>query len=179
MKKLFLLRHAIALSAGKQGDKDRKLAPQGEMDAAALGRTMAEKKYQPSYILCSPVTRTQQTLNFLLESIGKTQTDFNNVLYESGAGDILQELQRTDDSYESVLVVGHNPSIHELAALLIDGGSPSLLARLASGGYRPCTLSVLSCNIDSWTALQSRQNELIDYMEPVDYNAPATPARWT
>lgn len=179
MKTLFLLRHASALSSGEEGgDKERKLAPQGEADARALGRAMAHKDYRPDYVLCSSAARTRQTLECALEAPGDVQSDFQDVLYNGSAGDLLYAIRQGGGAADSLLVVGHNPGIHELAALLTGSGPQSLAARLA-GGYRPGTLSVLKCDIESWDALQEGKNELADFLEPPDYNAPANPARWT
>lgn len=172
MKTLYLLRHAHTLPAGPEGDKARKLSPQGEMDARALGRVMAEKQYRPTYILCSPATRTRQTLACVLESLGEIETDFPELIYERSTGDILHAIHGVPGDYSGLLVVAHNPSIHQLAAMLAGSGDDAVLRRLRTEGYSPCTLTVLSCPVESWAEIKPGENELRDFLEAADFNAP-------
>ncbi|GJL86017.1 MAG: hypothetical protein DHS20C02_17920 [Micavibrio sp.] len=178
MKHLYIIRHAQTLPAEGGDDKSRKLTPNGLTDAQALGKLMAHKNYKPDAVLCSPATRTRETLAGILESLGNIQTEFPDDIYNGGAGDLLHHLQQQDDTHKNILLVGHVPGVYELAALLAGTGRASLLAKL-SEGYKPGTLSVLSCPNENWADIQPAQGELIDFQESIDYNAPATPARWT
>src|SRR5262245_23071710 len=116
MKRLFVLRHAETSPAREGGDRERKLTAQGLQDAAALGLAMKANGLIPDFVWCSPVTRTRQTLDQILETLGKIPAEFPKVIYEGGYSELLSMVQGTDDAYEALLVVGHNPSIHQFAA---------------------------------------------------------------
>lgn len=177
-KRLFLLRHAQALPSDGISDEGRKLTPKGKADALALGVLMKKKGYHPDKILCSPAIRTRQTLEGILENLGAIDTLFPKPLYNGGADDLLRAIGQVDDNVKSLLIVAHNPGIHSLAAHLALEQSANLMNKLTAG-YAPGTLTVLDCPCKSWIDLQSGQNPLHDFLEALDYNAPATPARWT
>lgn len=178
MKRLLLLRHAQTMPSDGKGDKERKLTPQGLSDARALGQAMRQKRYQPDQVLCSPATRTRETLDAIMETISTVSTLYLPKIYEGGQDEIMDAIQNTDDETESLLIVAHNPSIHSLAVSLAKEDSPTLMNRLAAG-YKPGTLTVLNCPCEKWIDLRPGRNALIDFLEPLDYNAPSTPARWT
>jgi phosphohistidine phosphatase len=76
----------------------------------------------------------------------------------------MRRLQRLDETASSVVVVGHNPGLHELALLLADPQSPQYPA-LAAGKFP--TLARASFAIDGdWAALDRRRHRLTDYVTP-------------
>lgn len=179
MKRLYLLRHAQAMSSSASGDRGRKLSPQGLADAEALGRMMARKNYRPDIVLCSPATRTTETWEQAALALGPVKTLQPAALYNASRDVFLEELEGLGDTVFSALIVAHNPGIHDFAARLSsEDSASSLMARLMEG-FRPATLAVLDCPIQSWLDLADEQNRLIDLQDPMDYNAPDGPARWT
>lgn len=179
-KYLYLLRHALAIPAAesKCEDIDRVLAPRGHEDARILAGLMKRKGYIPEYALCSPSVRTKQTLDPIEEIIDLSGKSSPKLLYSGPTGKLLEALQGVSPSYDHVILVGHNPDIWDLARLLCGSGGASLRQRL-NESYKPGALSVFTFAGDDWAALQPGALELADFMEPVDYNAPSTPARWT
>ncbi len=163
MKRLFILRHAETAPASEGGDRERKLTPQGLEDARMLGERMKAENYIPDFILCSPVTRTRQTLDAVLASIGKIQTEFEKTIYEGGYGEILSLVQGVDDSCMTLLLIGHNPAIHQFAASLAPEEG-EFISRLAFG-YAPATLTVLDVPRASWADLQPGENKILDLIE--------------
>lgn len=177
MKRLYLLRHAQANPSSDTGDKGRKLSPKGLDDAEKLGRMMVKKSYKPYVVLCSPSIRTRQTW----EHIGLVGMEdrFPERLYNAGSAAFLEELEELDDDVASVLLIAHNPGIHDFAARLASEDSPqTLMARLMEG-FKPGALAVLDCPVESWLDIREEANKLVDFMDPMDYNAPVGPARWT
>jgi len=117
MKRLYILRHAKAASPENTQDFDRPLAQQGLEDAAALGKLIAKQSYMPDNVLCSTAKRTRETLDaFALPA--STKIAHHEKMYDASAADLLEIIQSTDDSAQSILLVGHNPAIHELALRL-------------------------------------------------------------
>lgn len=176
-KRLFLLRHAMALSQASDGDSSRALAPKGIEDAQALGRMMAHKGYVPDVVLCSSAVRTRQTLAGAFPDLDMAKVQFIDILYNGSVGDYLYEIQKIDDVHQNILMIAHNPCIYELVILLAAQGSDSVMQRL-SEGYNPASLSVIHCACGKWADIQPAVNELDSLSNPMDYNAPARPTRW-
>ena len=180
MKQILILRHAQAASAKGGDDRARTLTPVGKEDAKALGMAMHRKGLRPDIVLCSSAQRTKETLEGVLAAFEDEDIPVRYLdrIYGSATGDLFALVQNLEEDYDTALIVGHAPAIYELAVLLSGQGAPSLLNRL-SGGYKPGTLSVVAARSETWNVLQPAENELTALLEPLDYNAPATPARWT
>jgi phosphohistidine phosphatase len=163
MKRLMILRHAHTEPASESGDRERKLTPKGLDNARTLGETMTAKNYVPDFILCSPVTRTRQTLDQIAATLGKIQTEFQKVIYEGGYDEILSLVRGVDNSCAALLVVGHNPAIHQFAASMAREDHD--LMNSLSSGYAPATLTVLDVPRASWADLQPGENAIIDLIE--------------
>lgn len=142
-RRLVLLRHAKADSPIGIPDEDRPLSARGRADAAAAGAWLAGQQ-PPALVLCSPARRTRQTWH---EVAGKLpavpQARYERLLYAGDMSDALALIQQVDDAVDSLLVVGHNPTLSQLAySLDPDGG-------LDSDGLRTCGVAVHSVD-GSW-----------------------------
>lgn len=176
MKRLYILRHAKASSEDGLRDFDRPLAAQGLTEADALGKLMVQKSYNPSLVLCSGALRTRQTYESL--RIASQNVEYSDTFYEASAGQILEAIQDSDNKHDSIMVVGHNPAVHELALRLSSEDSAlSLLQRLLQS-CKPGTMIVLDCPCTQWNDIQLAQNSLVDLQESLDYNAESRPTRW-
>ncbi len=151
MKRLYVLRHAQTVPFSSQGDKERALLPIGHEQASALGIAMKEKGYVPDYVLCSPARRTRETFNGLLKALGDVPAVFPEDLYNASVAVHLTRLSEVNERYQSVLVIAHNPGIHELAMRFADDGPqvPQI-----SSGYPPATLSVLDLDCTVWAEIE-------------------------
>ena len=123
MRELILLRHAHAepASAG-QADLDRPLSPEGLAEAEAAGRWLAEHKLVPDCVLCSPSRRTRETLEAVLATVGYVDQRLDERIYDATPGtlaEVVDEHRQTD----RLLLVGHNPGLEHLAALMHSGQS--------------------------------------------------------
>ena len=117
MRQLVLLRHAKAVPAG-DGDDDfaRALADSGRTDAALVARALAEAGAAPTIALVSDARRTRETWDMAQPSFPKTEVRFLRSLYLCAAEILMAEAERT--AAANVLVVAHNPGVHELASRL-------------------------------------------------------------
>lgn len=163
MKQIYCLRHAHALNADGQSDKERRLSAQGVADAAALGRVMHARGYVPDLVLCSSAVRTRMTLEAVSEAFADALVvRFEDILYSGSLGDYLALVQAVAEDYSRVLVVGHNPIIHALAVnLAAEEGSSHFLSDIMSR-YAPCTLSVFDVAADHWGDASPYANALVD-----------------
>jgi len=143
MRQLILLRHAHAEPAAPgQADLDRPLSPEGLAEAEAAGRWLAEHRLVPDCVLCSPSRRTRETLEAVLGEIGYVDQRLEDGIYEATPG-ALAALADAHRETERLLLVGHNPGLERLAALMHSG---------QSGDYRgmpPGGIVVLSLPVDA------------------------------
>lgn len=123
MRTLILLRHAHAEPAAMgQADVDRPLSPEGLAEAEAAGRWLAEHGLVPDRVLCSPARRTRETLEAVLGIVGFVEQRLEAGIYEATPG-ALAALADAHREVERLLLVGHNPGLERLLALLHSGQS--------------------------------------------------------
>jgi phosphohistidine phosphatase SixA len=123
MRELILLRHAHAVSAlPGQADLDRPLSPEGLAEAEAAGRWLAEHGLVPDCALCSPARRTRETLEAVLGVVGYVDQRLEPSIYEATPGALIALADAHCDT-ERLLVIGHNPGLEQLVALLHSGQS--------------------------------------------------------
>ena len=123
MHELILLRHAHAANAQSgQADSDRPLSLTGEAEADAAGAWLKSHAAHPLRVLCSPSVRTRQTAERVLAQIDYADTRYEPAIYEATAGGLMTLLDAHREPGQ-VLLVGHNPGIETLVALLATGQS--------------------------------------------------------
>ena len=133
MKQLHLLRHAkSSWDDPDLADHERPLAPRGEKAVLRIAEHLHEARIVPELVLCSTALRARQTLAALLPVLsGDVEIRLEDALYGAGVDDVLARLREVDDAVASVLVVGHNPTLHELALALT--GRADALDRFPTG----------------------------------------------
>ncbi len=123
MRELILLRHAHAEPASPgQADLDRPLSPEGLAEAEAAGRWLVEQKLVPDCVLCSPSRRTRETMEAVLAAVGYIDQRLDHRIYDATSG-TLAELADQHRDTDRLLLVGHNPGLEHLAALMHSGQS--------------------------------------------------------
>ncbi len=123
MRTLILLRHAHAEPASDgQPDLDRALSAEGLAEAEAAGRWLAEQGLTPDRTLCSPARRTRETLEAVLHSIGYVEQRLVDSIYEATPGTLAALVDEHHEA-ERLMLVGHNPGLERLAALMHSGQS--------------------------------------------------------
>ncbi|HRQ64167.1 MAG TPA: histidine phosphatase family protein [Xanthomonadaceae bacterium] len=138
-REIILMRHAHA-GHGKAGqaDIDRTLSPRGEAEAEAAGIWIKTHVPPLARALCSPAQRTRQTLAGVLDQTGYVEAAFESAIYDATPGVLIDLLAAQPESASPLLLVGHNPGLEQLLALLTEGASDagrgmptSSVARLA------------------------------------------------
>ncbi|MCK5748005.1 histidine phosphatase family protein [Oricola sp.] len=133
MKTLYLLRHAkSSWDDPSLDDFDRPLSKRGRKAAPLIGRYMAERNWQPDLALVSPAVRARDTWHLVASEMPKpVETRFEPSIYMAEPEALLALLRNTDTP-GSVILVGHNPGLEQLAARLAGPGSqPQAHARMA------------------------------------------------
>ena len=120
MRHLYVLRHAkSSWDEPDLADRDRPLAPRGRKAAARIAEHLEREAIAPALVLCSGALRTRQTLAALLPVLGgDVEIRLEEGLYGAGADQVLTRVRETRNAVTSVLVIGHNPTLHELAFFL-------------------------------------------------------------
>ena len=123
MRELILLRHAHAeTAAANQADTDRPLSRQGIAEAEAAGQWLKEHGYLPDRVLVSPSRRTRETLEEVLRVLGYVEQRQEQRIYDATPGTLMQVADELRD-IARVMLVGHNPGLEQMAALLSSGQS--------------------------------------------------------
>ena len=138
MHELILLRHAEAVPIETTGDdQQRGLSERGEREAQAAGRWLAAHGVRPRRVLCSPTRRTEETARLALAAMTDAPSpQLATEIYDASPGELLALLDQHGDS-GTVMLVGHNPGIERLVALLVEGRSDEFR------GMPPGALAVL------------------------------------
>jgi phosphohistidine phosphatase len=163
MKRVYLLRHAK--SSWKHSDlpdHDRPLAGRGTRAAKRIARHMDARKLEPELVLCSTACRARETLERIVPVLGRAPVRLERELYGASARDLLARLRHLPDDVGSVLVIGHNPGMHELA-LELAGSAPQL-----AGKFPTAALATLVFHGSTWGELGPEATELVELTRPRD-----------
>jgi phosphohistidine phosphatase len=172
--RLFLLRHAKSDRASSKSveDHERPLNARGHAAAPRIGAYMASKHYVPERILCSSAQRTRETLDLVLPHLlPRPETVFTRSLYLAPWPALLAQVQKTSDEVGSLLLVGHNPGIEQLAVAC--ALNPRLPAERARGEtlaekFPTAALAVFDFEAPRWRDIKPGEGRLVDFVRPKD-----------
>lgn len=124
-RQIILLRHAHADGAMPgQGDLARALTARGREEADASGTWLKQNGAAPERVLCSTAARATETCERVLAVLGDADVRQDARIYEATPATLLRLLDEHGDA-ASVMLVGHNPGLEDLVALLTEGASDS------------------------------------------------------
>lgn len=119
MKDLLLLRHAKAHQAAPgQDDRERALSRRGREAAAAMARWMVGSGWRPDLVLCSPSARTRETAAIVRAILPAGRLVDVPSLYLASPAELRKRIREADPAARTLMVVGHNPGLAELAHAL-------------------------------------------------------------
>lgn len=167
MKHLYLLRHAkSSWDDPSLADDDRPLAPRGVRALARMRKYLRKAKIRPDLVICSPARRTRQTLAEVEAVLGRdVEVRIEPQVYTGGAGALVDVVSRAPDSASSIMVIGHNPSLQDLAVSLAVEGEEALRARLAEK-FPTGALAVIGLQLDAWQDLGEVRGTLEELVLP-------------
>lgn len=163
MKILYLLRHAKSdWDDTGLPDQERPLASRGVRASHDMAKRLKKAGITPSLVLCSPALRARQTLELVAPALGKkVDVRYEEGLYGASVADVIKRLGKLPASVPSVMVVGHNPTMQELALDL--SGSGAEIGRMRQK-FPTAALAILEIDRKTWKDLDrgcARLGELL------------------
>lgn len=185
MRYLWILRHGKAAADPPRGgsDKERPLAEKGLRDATALGYRLAAGRGVfglrdipvPVAAVCSAAVRTRETAEAVASAMGgQLPIELLHSLYGANTDTTMRYIREIDDGAESALIVGHNPTMYQLAwellpvpaALDSDRSTGDDRSVLRDHGFPTCALAVLRLDVNSWECVTAECGSLEGVFTP-------------
>lgn len=161
MKTLLLMRHAKSSWKDTElADHERPLKKRGHKDVANIAKVLKKKELIPDYILTSSAVRSVETAKDLAEKLAfAEEISVQDVLYMAEPRTYIEKIQAVPDTYNRLLVVGHNPGLESLVQILGDK-----IDSMPTGG-----VAVIVLPIKSWEELNlETEGELSRLWRPDD-----------
>lgn len=169
MPTLYVYRHAKS-SWAEVGlrDFDRPLANRGLKAAPLMGSEMARLGVAPDFILCSTSRRTRETLGLTLPYLtGECRVLLEDKIYEAHDDTVLLErLRRLPTSVERVMVIGHNPVMHDIASSLVGDRGDHDRIDVMRQKFPTAALAVIDLDDTPWAALTPGMGRLESFTTP-------------
>lgn len=165
MPRLILLRHAKADTPEGGKDRERPLAEAGREAARRVGQRLADLALHPDLALVSPARRTRETWDLVAEALGETAVRVEDELYATTAEGLLEVLREIEPEVGTVLVVGHNPGIEDLARLLVGVTDPTSGAQMMQT-FPAAAFAVLDFPVAGWREIEPRSGRLERFVGP-------------
>jgi phosphohistidine phosphatase len=166
MHQLLLLRHAkSSWDDPKLADRDRPLNKRGFRAAASIRQAIIDLGLIPDMVLVSPARRVQETLAALEPWDETPLVETLEKLYLATAKQMLALLQDVNETVRSVMLIGHNPGMQELATLLAVGSLDNETKRRLLAGFPTAALAEFSVGT-RWEQLSAGGTRLVRFLTP-------------
>ena len=172
MRRLMLLRHAKTEHDAPSGrDQDRRLDKRGRADAAEIGVWFGQHPPFPDLVLVSPAVRGHQTWEIAWEAmkdrVPTPQVEILPELYGADPAQILDSIRTATAPADpkQLLLVAHNPGMHEAALMLMGGGDPDG-ARALADNLPTAGLAIFDFDVKDWGDVAYRRGKLVLFVSP-------------
>jgi len=171
MRRLMLLRHAKTEHDAPSGrDEDRRLDNRGRRDSAEIGSWIARNPPFPSLVLVSHAMRALQTWEIaweaMKEQVAEPAVEIMPELYGADVSELLETIHSASEADpQRLMLVGHNPGMHELAIALAGHGDAAARGALADN-LPTAGLAIFDFEIGDWTDVALRRGRLVLFVSP-------------
>jgi len=173
MRRLFLIRHAKTEPSVGRDDYERRLTGRGRDDGKRVAKALAARRMLPDVLIHSGAARAKETAEiFAAAWQGKVELQEDAGLYDASVTTLLARTRALADEHKRVGLVGHNPSLGELATALIGSGAEPEMRRLAAK-YPTGAVAVLDFSIERWDDVERNAALLALYLTPAEPEADA------
>jgi phosphohistidine phosphatase len=158
MKKLYVIRHTQKEDEKEgQYDYDRELSHEGIEDAKNMAKSLLKQNIHVDLIVSSPASRTKTTSEIFAEELNYTKSImYNEVLYMAFVNELIETITYTFDTVDTMLLIGHNPSLTALAITLVE-----FKEKFQMGG-----IMEIQFDCDSWIDISKENARLVSYDYP-------------
>jgi len=155
MKRLFIVRHAIENKENlSKYDYDIKLSSKGRQKATNMAKSLAKTNPNIDLIVTSPAIRTRQTAQIFAKELAYNKTIvLNEVLYMAFVHELIETISYTYDTVNTMLLVGHNPSLTALAVTLVDFQEK----------FQEGSIMQIDFNCNSWIDIDKTNAKMVSY----------------
>jgi phosphohistidine phosphatase len=163
MKFLYLLRHAK--SSWKEpglDDHDRPLNKRGRQSAKIMAKYLSRAEIKTDLVICSTTTCAKQTLDPIAKAINPSKIILERKVFVGAQHELWEQLWNIPKGTKSVLLIGHNPALQNLALELAQTGKP---LPLAGDKFPTCAMASFRFR-GAWKALEPHAAELISFITP-------------
>jgi phosphohistidine phosphatase len=165
-KRLILFRHAKSEWPEGVNDHDRPIADRGKKAAPVMGVYLERHKLVPDLVLVSTARRAQETWARASRAI-KTPIPLRNTreIYDATPAGLLDIIRGTGPDIRTLMIVGHNPGLEDLAKRLMkdSGGEPGERLRTK---FPTAAIAVLSFDIRDWKDAAFETGSLDRFVTP-------------
>lgn len=167
MRRLYLFRHAKAEgSEPGMEDRSRSLVERGRRDAGRIGAYMAAHALVPDRVVLSPAARTQETWKYMANAMRPAPGAMTQeAIYDATPHQVLGVIMDTPSTAHALMIVGHNPSLHEVALMLIASGDIDARERLREK-LPTAGLVIIDFAFDDWSKLHPQSGRLERFVTP-------------
>ena len=165
MRRLILFRHGQAVPHDRGPDRERSLTQTGRDDAGLIAKTLHESGIDPDIVLVSPATRTRETWDCARVYFPYAVELITADLYLATPDIILAQLHRIEDNFKTLMIVGHNPAMHDVALTLYGYGDRYAFSRLRDE-FPTSGCAVFDFDCETWSAVASNQGRLDRFLTP-------------
>lgn len=168
MRELLLLRHAKSSRDDPElSDVDRPLSRRGQRDAPRMGGLMAARGWRPDHAIVSPARRTRQTWDLVRPALGNVATRCDETIYEAVPAAILAAIRAAPPGARRLLVIGHNPGLEDLSAILACNRSDAAALATLREKFPTGALARFAVEAE-WRNLAGGGARLTDFVRPKD-----------
>jgi phosphohistidine phosphatase len=168
MRTLTLIRHAKSdWSEPGLADALRPLAPRGLAAGPVIATWLGARVTRPDAVLCSSAVRTRATWAMLATAWGEPppRCTFDDALYMAGAKALLAQIRRSAPTVAHLVIIGHNPALHDLA-LMLTGQADNADRQALAAKFPTAAVAVFEFAIQSWPQLKPRTGQLMHFVSP-------------
>jgi phosphohistidine phosphatase len=164
-RRLVLVRHAKAARPSGVPDHERPLCGKGRRSAQAVGHWFVAEGPRPGLALCSTAVRCRQTWEIACGSLAIVPTRYESALYEATPEDVLRLVRAVNPDLPAVVVIGHEPTMSEVALTLAGPGSEAPALEGVTRSFRTAGVAVLRLS-RPWGRLEAGSAALESYVVP-------------
>lgn len=167
MRRLILLRHSKAERAEPGArDFDRTLTARGRVDAGQIGCFLARHRLLPDLALVSPARRTRETWDLSVAEMRPAPTmELADGIYDASVENLFDIVAGSQP--QTLMLVGHNPGLQELAILLTATGDIDMRERLHEK-FPTSGVAIIDFAFDAWSDLHPQSGRLERFLSPAD-----------